>query len=261
MTAPSKIRVFIGSSHEAELIGRNLQAELQRLRPNVEVTLWSQGIFEAGDFTLERLEKVTRVTDFAVVVTTPDDTVVREDSDPTSVPRDNVIFELGLFIGAIGRDRTYIVADLTRGEIKLPTDLDGVTHLPYRERSDGNQLAAVNDPVLALLRRIDKMGPLASKSSGKTGNATREAALLDAELDAICNAAEAQGWFVKTRTPTVLRLLPPRRGRIGRTARFSFSITEPSTARKRLRAFTKRLRGAGLRLSSAVRSPPDLTPW
>lgn len=153
------IKVFVGSSGEAEVIGRHIQAELERLRDlHVEVTVWTQGVFEAGSYTLESLVRYSKQTDFAVLVATPDDTVTRPGRDPRSAPRDNVIFELGLFIGSIGPERSYIVADRTDGAVSLPSDLDGVTWLPYKRRSDGNERAAVNDAVLSLAQRIKTLG-------------------------------------------------------------------------------------------------------
>lgn len=86
-----------------------------------------QGLFGLGKFTLDVLIQATREHDFAVLVLTSDD-FLNQRGVPTNVPRDNVIFELGLFMGAIGKERSFIVHD--KG-ITLPTDLDGVTRASF----------------------------------------------------------------------------------------------------------------------------------
>ena len=43
-----------------------------------------------------------------------------------NAPRDNVVFETGLFMGAMGRDRVFVVYD-KKAELKIPSDFDGIT--------------------------------------------------------------------------------------------------------------------------------------
>ncbi len=63
--------------------------------------------------------------DFAVLVLTPDD-MVQSRGTSSLTPRDNVLFELGLFMGGIGRDRTFVVHDRSQA-MRMPSDLAGVT--------------------------------------------------------------------------------------------------------------------------------------
>ena len=82
---------------------------------------------------MESLADAARHSDFAVLIATADDrTDIRGQS--RSVARDNVIFELGLFIGALGRERAYMVVDRD-DDLQLPSDLAGLTYLPYRRNS------------------------------------------------------------------------------------------------------------------------------
>jgi predicted nucleotide-binding protein len=67
--------------------------------------------------------------DFATLVFTADDLVQKRDH-ATKAPRDNVIFELGLFMGALGRRRTFVVHSRTDSPM-LPTDLAGITTATY----------------------------------------------------------------------------------------------------------------------------------
>jgi hypothetical protein len=71
-------------------------------------------------------------------------------------PRDNVIFELGLFMGALGRERTFIVYNRDQ-EIKLPSDLAGVTAARFGDRTDGNLQAALGPVCTAVRNQIAKV--------------------------------------------------------------------------------------------------------
>jgi len=84
-----------------------------------EVTIWSQGVFGLSEGTLESLAATLDDFDFAVLVLTPDDLSISRGSS-LPAPHDNVLFELGLFMGALGRQRTYILYDRT-AELKLPS--------------------------------------------------------------------------------------------------------------------------------------------
>lgn len=148
--------IFIGSSSEGLDIAICIHKSLRR-KPLVP-QLWSEGVFESSKTTIEELIRTANTSDFAIVVLTADDlTRSRGKTKPT--PRDNVIFELGLFMGAVSRERTYVVAP--RGiEIKLPTDLLGVTLLRF-ERSATKSLAASMRPMLQkLCKLISLLGPI-----------------------------------------------------------------------------------------------------
>lgn len=148
--------VFIGSSGEGIRIAEAIHNYLSRFP--VVPRLWSEGVFECSKTTIEDLMALSRATDFAVLVLTPDD-VTRSRGRANHSPRDNVIFEIGLFMGAIARDRTFIVAPKGK-DLKIPTDLLGITFLRYGHRR-GNSIARDILPVSKELRRlIEKKGPL-----------------------------------------------------------------------------------------------------
>jgi Predicted nucleotide-binding protein containing TIR-like domain len=64
---------------------------------------------------------------FAVVLMTPDDLGKAEKAvDLNARARQNVVFELGFFIGRVGPER---VAALVKGDIELPSDYDGVVYI------------------------------------------------------------------------------------------------------------------------------------
>ena len=123
-----KPRLFLGSAAEALPVIKAIQAGLQF--ENVVVTTWGDGVFSPGSFTLETLEAQVQNADFALMAFTPDD-VTRSRRKQTDSPRDNVVFELGLFMGALGRRRTF-VAQQRGAELKMPSDLKGLTTLLYQ---------------------------------------------------------------------------------------------------------------------------------
>jgi parallel beta-helix repeat protein len=134
-----KPRMFIGSSVEGKEIAEYLQLGLEY---DVETTIWHQGIFGLSEGSLEALVRTANDFDFAALVLTPDDLVTKRGTEKGS-PRDNVVFELGLFMGALGLERTFIVYNRDK-KPDLPTDLAGVTPVTFsRDRSDDNLRAAV----------------------------------------------------------------------------------------------------------------------
>jgi CRP/FNR family transcriptional regulator, cyclic AMP receptor protein len=148
------VRIFIISSAEALEIARAIQNAFDH--DPFKVVVWTDGVFRASWYPVESLERELDQSDFAIAIAQPDDvTVSRSESAPT--PRDNVIFELGLFIGRIGRHRSFLVEP--RGEeTKLPSDLSGITSITYRY--DRKDLAAALGPACNRMRDIIKeLGP------------------------------------------------------------------------------------------------------
>lgn len=149
-----KSKIFIGSSVEGLNVGYAIQSNLTY---DSEVTIWSQGVFEPSKSTLESLIEVVERMDFAIFIFTPDDVIKMRGENKNTV-RDNVIFELGLFIGAIGKERTYIV--FPRGsDLHIPTDLLGINMLNYEnDREDGNLEAATGLASNEVRKMIKKIG-------------------------------------------------------------------------------------------------------
>jgi predicted nucleotide-binding protein with TIR-like domain len=123
-----KPRIFLGSSGQQE---RLLQTLARGLRDVADVDAWTT-VFNPGVSTLERLVELTREVDFAAFVFAQDDWTTKGASPDAAAgeasPRDNVVFEAGLFGGALGIRRTFI---LHANGAKLPTDLLGLTSIRY----------------------------------------------------------------------------------------------------------------------------------
>ncbi len=119
--------VFIGCSSEyldqSKILGEEIKSE------GAEVKLWTDGVFQASKSALESLTSTAKLFDFAVLILSPDD-LIESRGEKVFAPRDNVIFELGLFMGTIGPERCFIVSPKNSG-IKIPSDLLGITRIEF----------------------------------------------------------------------------------------------------------------------------------
>lgn len=139
-TLDTRPTIFIGSSSEAQGIVDAFHSHLEDV---AEVFPWKYGVLKSGEFTLESLVKALNRFDFAALILTPDDLIESRGTTSNS-PRDNVIFEIGLFIGRLGRERVFLISE-RNSDLKIPTDLLGVKCINYRA-------GTVSDGFDALLR-------------------------------------------------------------------------------------------------------------
>lgn len=136
----NKPKLFIGSSVEGLEVAYAIQSELEH---DSEPTVWSQGVFNLTQSTLSDLLSALDTFDAAIFVMSPDDVVKMRGQEQT-VTRDNVLFELGMFIGRLGPEKTFMVKPRNSQDFHVPTDLLGLTPGVYdNERSDGNLQAAL----------------------------------------------------------------------------------------------------------------------
>ncbi|HMO52686.1 MAG TPA: nucleotide-binding protein [Kiritimatiellia bacterium] len=150
---PTRPILFVGSSTEGLPFAQAVQENLDRL---CQVVLWSQGVFGLSGGTLEDLVEKIAVVDFGVLVVTPDDVAVSR-GKRTASPRDNVLLELGICIGALGRERSFLVHDRSQ-PLKLPTDLAGITNASFMPHDDGNYAASVGAACTKIERRVKELG-------------------------------------------------------------------------------------------------------
>jgi hypothetical protein len=123
-----KPQIFLGSSTQQEKL---LEAVARGLQEIADIQPWTTA-FTPGVSTLDRLVELSGRVDFAAFIFGLDDWTSRgTEPDGTAgqaSPRDNVVFEAGLFGGALGIRRTFI---LHAHGAKLPTDLLGLTSIRY----------------------------------------------------------------------------------------------------------------------------------
>ena len=147
-----KPRIFLGSSGQQAKL---LEALIRGLRDIADVEPWTQ-VFNPGISTLDRLVELTREVDFAAFVFGQDDWTSKGATPDAATgqasPRDNVVFEAGLFGGALGIRRTFI---LHAHGSKLPTDLLGLTAIRYEPDTTPAMVRQINQK---LRKAIDAEG-------------------------------------------------------------------------------------------------------
>src|SRR3989440_2413515 len=150
-----KPRIFLGSSGQQE---RLLQALTRGLQDVADVDPWTT-VFNPGVSTIDRLVELTREVDFAAFVFAQDDWTTKgaspdADSGQAS-PRDNVVFEAGLFGGALGIRRTFI---LHANGAKLPTDLLGLTPIRYAPATSPAEVREINQKLRKAIETEGRRG-------------------------------------------------------------------------------------------------------
>jgi hypothetical protein len=149
-----KPRIFLGSSgKQAEL----LDGITRGLEDVADVEPWTT-TFNPGRSTLDRLVELSQEVDFAAFVFARDDwTTTDASEDGQASPRDNVVFEAGLFGGALGIRRTFI---LHANDSKLPSDLLGLTCVRYDPAASAEEVSAITEKLRKAIETEGRRGLL-----------------------------------------------------------------------------------------------------
>src|SRR5262245_58319474 len=145
-------RIFLGSSAKQAKL---LQALTRGLEDVAQVEPWTVS-FNPGTTTLERLLELVHEVDFAAFIFARDDWTIH--SPPASEsqesgqasPRDNVVFEAGLFGGVLGMRRTFI---LHASGAKLPSDLLGLTCVRYGDATTAAEMRTINQKLRTAIEK------------------------------------------------------------------------------------------------------------
>jgi len=159
-----KSTVFIASSGRTLTLAELLRDELEN--EFCEPVLWKEesraGI---GASIIDMLEKAAASYDFAVVILAKDDVLV-SGTDEKLQARDNCIFEAGMFISSLGRQRCFLLNSVPNND--LPSDLAGVLSQPFEEPDDLADRAACRKAmrsVAGILKdKIQKLGKRSGRS-------------------------------------------------------------------------------------------------
>jgi hypothetical protein len=152
----NKPSVFVGSSTEGLEVARAIKVQLD---DDADLELWNEGVFALGQGTLESMTQALSRFDFAILVLTPDDSITVRGTEHGSA-RDNVLIEVGLFIGRLGRERTFLV--LCKDEnFKIPSELAGITFAAFSKPNDDNLIRAVGSACVKIRNAIRAQGKAA----------------------------------------------------------------------------------------------------
>jgi hypothetical protein len=153
-----KPAMFVGSSTEGLDFARAVRS---LLKDDADITLWNEGFFALGSTFIETLINNLPAFDFAVLILTPDDLITRGENTALS-PRDNLIFEAGLFMGRLGRARTVIL----HADVKIPSDLAGTTTARFEWTGDFAKRTQAVAPACDSIRQIIRtLGVAESKAA------------------------------------------------------------------------------------------------
>ncbi|WMJ09621.1 nucleotide-binding protein [Nitrosomonas sp. sh817] len=147
-----KPRIFIASSTESYSIAQAINHNLDR---PAETVLWTRP--EPSQNFIDSLIKLTRSVDFAAFLCTPDDLVIMRGEEKKTT-RDNVLFELGLFMGYLGKERCFIILPRD-SKHHTPTDILGIAPIDYEpNRSDNDFISATKSTCTVITNVMDRMG-------------------------------------------------------------------------------------------------------
>jgi predicted nucleotide-binding protein len=152
-------KVFIGCSTHGLGVAEALQLLLEH---SANCQIWNQGVMDLSTSILDNLMNALPRFEFAIFALTADDQIQQREKLGRT-PRDNVIFELGLFIGHLGPRNTFMVRP--RGiDLLLPTDLLGVEAADY-DPADRDLESALGTAATRIKRAIAKAQPTDSTRS------------------------------------------------------------------------------------------------
>lgn len=157
--------VFIASSSESQWLARKISGALKSIKlpkvdgydVSVRIDAWYHfGSWPPGQSTLETLELRIAECDFGVAVMSEDDWTISHDAPAKPAPRDNVVFELGYLMGRMGRRRGFFFFPSNQ-DFKMPSDLLGITGLPYTIKDRNNVLPDVSDLCDQIVDHMNKL--------------------------------------------------------------------------------------------------------
>jgi Predicted nucleotide-binding protein containing TIR-like domain len=148
-----KKRIFIGSSSEelklAEFAKQVLEKDFEVVIWND--TIWDSSIFKINQNFLNDLLKASLQFDFGILLGTGDDKVEYRGKEMLA-PRDNILFELGLFMGRLGISKCAFVVEK---ELKLLTDISGITLSRFEKDNFGSFINSIEQVKSLFLHQVD----------------------------------------------------------------------------------------------------------
>jgi hypothetical protein len=149
------LRAFIGSSSESLNVANGIKHALAH---EIDCTVWTDSFFRLSQTTIETLSAGVDKFDVGIFVFGADDLLSSRGED-FSVPRDNVVFEHGLFCGRLGPQRTFVVRPRAKA-LKWLSDLEGFTPAEYDEGlAKTNVDKAVETACLQILQQLRSLAP------------------------------------------------------------------------------------------------------
>jgi len=179
-TESSRPIVFVGSSTIGLDAAHAVQHQLQSLRNVAQVRIWNELVDSISQGILESLVSKLPTFDFGVLIFTPDDPI-RSGGEDLFAVRDNVLVELGLCIGRLTRERTFVLA-ADDVKLKIPSDLGGIIYGRFKLQNRYDELLSEVGPACSSIAS-------AIMNAGKLNTVNR----LAGEMEAQKQKTNAQG--------------------------------------------------------------------
>jgi len=174
-----RVKLFVASSSARKALVEAFRQELKDQSQGYDLELdfqpWYRDVAAPGQHVLDALIDHCRgssdsriaASDFFAAFLTNDDVRTKNDMQ-AEVPRDNCIFEMGLFMGGLGFDfrRCFMLCSVA--ESALPSDFKGRTYIHFDEPPKGSSPAqhrdAVRDLAATVWNQVCELGPCARET-------------------------------------------------------------------------------------------------
>lgn len=149
-----KPKIFIGSSTDGLDYAQAVKAVIEDKKVNYDVDIWVDVFGKENSTNIEVLEQAIEVYKFSIFIFSPDDKINMSNSTvEKKIPRDNVIFEYGLFMGKNGRkpNTSFLVPENWK-DLQILSDIDGLNRYTYKDNS--NKESAVRTACTKIINAI-----------------------------------------------------------------------------------------------------------
>ena len=154
-TNDSKPKIFVGSSTDGLEYAEAVQRIINSKKLNYDVDIWIDVFGKDNSTNIEVLETALKTYEYSIFIFSPDDTIKLSNTDEEKkIPRDNVIFEYGLFMGKNGRPNTFFIVPENWKDLRILSDIEGLNRFSYTENE--NKDSAVRPKCTDILKAIQK---------------------------------------------------------------------------------------------------------
>jgi len=145
-----KRKIFIGSSKEGSSIAKIVKNQIESTCSHwLEPIIWcDNNVFNLNQSTLHSLIRNSRKHEYGIFIATRDDFLIKRWKKSKTM-RDNVLFELGLFLGSLGFTRIFLIAER---KIGLPSDYAGIT-ISIFDKTKKNSLEEEIDKIIKTIEK------------------------------------------------------------------------------------------------------------
>lgn len=163
-------KIFIGSTTQHLELARRIQQKINDYQTDnnkFNAKIWNEGdFFTPGQYGLTSLIRSLTEFDFAVLILTPDDAIKLAGKGTKKIPRDNLLFELGLCYGLLGEGHVIALTEKTLKPKDLLSDFLGITFIPFDLQDIDTNAGTISSAVTKIIGTFTKLDKTKSDTSG-----------------------------------------------------------------------------------------------